>query len=134
MITNFQCARMLARDFNSVPYVAPSTYYVSLSSTPYQLDGTGGTEPVGTNYGRLAISANTIDFTTPINNEVTNKNLLMFPKATSTWGTAIIEVGIYDSLTGGNLLFAVRLPHSHSVPIESVFMIHVGELRIRMVE
>ena len=76
------------------------TYYAGLLTTI--TTGANGkenaTELVSASYARRAIN-----FASTSSNETSNVASVKFPEAREDWGR-IIGIGIYDSLTGGNLI------------------------------
>lgn len=91
---------------------SPSMYLALFSVNPS--DTGGGTETVGTNYARVAIHPAAATWrstqgttglpSTGTNGTTDNANAISFNAAGSSWGT-VSGVGIYDALTGGNLLY-----------------------------
>ena len=83
-------------------FVLP-TAYLGLFTAVGTDAGTGFTEVSGGSYARVATAGtdwNAASGTGPSSNS--NANALTFPTATAPWGT-ILAVGIFDSLSGGNL-------------------------------
>lgn len=56
-------------------------FYLGLSSTAPQADGTGVTEPSGGGYARVRIAT----FTEPANGIVKNAGIILFPQSTNVW-------------------------------------------------
>lgn len=86
-------------------YTSPSNIYVALFTTTPGLNGSGGSEisTAGSGYARVAVPTNT-GWTGPnASLEWSNTNDIVFGVPTSSWGT-IVSCGLYDALTGGNLL------------------------------
>jgi len=91
--------------FNGDPFPAPSPLYVALFTTAPSKAG-GGVEVSGSGYARLAVPA------TGANWSVTgptwfSRNLLKLSFGTATggaWGL-VAAIGIFDAVTGGNLLY-----------------------------
>jgi len=111
--------------------VIPSTYYVGVSTTTPNTDGTGVTEPSGGSYARVAISNDGTSFNVPDSNGlVTNKQDLVFPESTTNWGIVTNYV-IYDSLTNGNLLMYGALTSSRSVEAITTLIIKAGQLQLQ---
>lgn len=73
----------------TVTYV-PATWYLGLSTTQPNDDGTGFTEPVGFNYGRVAAANNGTTFpaATTVGGVTTKRNgaALTFPVPSGLWG------------------------------------------------
>src|SRR6516165_9382947 len=81
---------------------------------PPAQDGTGGVEVAGNAYARQTVSGGTHNtgagagwtsiVTDATSSTITNANDILFPVATpSGWGT-ILGIGIYDLVSGGNLI------------------------------
>lgn len=58
-------------------------FYVGLSSTQPNSDGSGVSEPVGNGYSRVRVAS----FTSPVSGRVSNTNDLEFNRSTDTWFT-----------------------------------------------
>ena len=80
-------------------YASPATVYVGLFTVMPADDGTGGTEVTGGSYARQSVT-----FAAPSAGQVANNALVQFPTATADWGT-VLGMGIFDNLSGGNLLY-----------------------------
>ena len=97
--TNYLEDKVIGHLFGGTAYTAPTTLYVGLqTSTPS--DSTGGTEVSGGAYARQSVSW-TIQ--TGGTAQASNTLALTFPAATTDWGICT-HAGVYDALTGGNLL------------------------------
>lgn len=92
-------------------YTSPTTIYVGLFTAMPADDGTGGTEVSGGSYARQSVT-----FAAPVTGQVANSALVQFPTATGAWGT-ILGMGLFDALTGGNLLYYGTLTASKTVGI-----------------
>lgn len=66
-------------------YAAPYTYFVGLSTTQPNPDGTGFTEPVGNGYARVAYANNVTNFPNMVGREKKNGAAITFPTATGTY-------------------------------------------------
>ena len=116
-------------------YTPPSTVYVGLH-TSANTDAAAGTELSGNGYARQTITF-TVTGTNPT--EADNDDAIEFPVATADWGT-VSHAGVYDALTGGNLLchaqltdpsdFTTALPKN--IENGDVFRISAGNLKIRL--
>lgn len=111
--------------FRGVAFTPPTTYYVAISKTKPNIDGSGVTEPVGGNYARVAVTKNTSSFSAPSNGTVLNANKIMFNESTSDWGV-YKYYAIYDSLSGGNLLWGGLLSRSRTIEAEMQLFIDVN--------
>lgn len=91
--------------FNGGSLGAPATYYVALSSTEPNDDGTNVTEPSGSTavgYARLAVTKNTTNFPTTTGRSITNGVDLTFatPAVGDDWGV-LGWYALYSASTGG---------------------------------
>lgn len=107
---------------------APATWYMGLSTTSPNDDGTGFTEPtIGTfAYARVAITNNATNFppAATVAGVTTKKNgaKFTFPNPTGTWGQ-ILAYGLFTAATGGtaqytNLLDTPITVLSGNTPVE----------------
>lgn len=117
MMTNYLKNKVQDYLFSGITFVTPTTYYIALSKTLPLADGTGVTEPTGGGYSRIAVSKGTTSFTTSVNGIVKNKITLLSTDATTAWGS-IPYYGVYDSATGGNLLYGGTLAIVRNVDVE----------------
>lgn len=111
--------------FRGVAFTPPTTYYVAISKTKPQVDGSGVTEPSGGNYARVPITKATSSFTAPSNGNILNATKIMFNESTSDWGT-YTHYAIYDSANGGNLLWGGLLSRSRTIEAEMQLFIDVN--------
>lgn len=105
---------------------APATWYLGLSITGPNTDGTNFTEPIGSAYARLAVTNNVTNFpaavvTAGITTK-TNGAKFTFVNPTGTWGL-IVYFGWFTALTGGvpeysNALDAPITVKSGNTPVE----------------
>jgi hypothetical protein len=83
---------------------APATWYLGLSTTAPNEDGTGFTEPVGGSYARVAITNNSTNWpaATTSAGVTTKKNgaKFTFPNPTGTWGL-LGWWGLFTASSGG---------------------------------
>lgn len=103
--------------FSGVAFAAPSTYYIALSKTAPNADGTGVTEPSGMGYARVSINKDAASFTTSADGVVKNKIRLNFNESTGDWGN-ITHYAIYDAATGGNMLWFSQLTKARNIQDE----------------
>jgi hypothetical protein len=79
-------------------------FYIALyTSSPG--DTNTGTEATGASYARQAITF------TRTASDLSNSGAVNFPTATESWGN-ITHVGIFDAVTGGNLMWHDQLTSS----------------------
>ncbi len=106
----------------------PSKYYIGLSSTTPNLDGTGVNEPsTDAGYSRKELNS----LTTPTDGTVTNELAINFDESTADWGT-ITHYVIYDSdaIDSGNLLMFGELSTPRRVETATIMTIKEGYLKL----
>jgi hypothetical protein len=100
--TDFLEAAIINHVLRNVEYVRPTTVYVGLFTVAAGETG-GGTEVSGGSYARQAIT-----FAAPSQvgggAKTTNSGDITFPTASGDWG-ACSDMGIFDAVSGGNLLY-----------------------------
>ena len=106
-LTNYLEDKIVNHVFGSTTYTRPTTWYVGLL-TAAPSDSASGTEVSGGSYARQ-VCAFTITGTGVA--EAKNTSAITFPTATADWGVAGY-VGIYDALSGGNLVAYQNLQQS----------------------
>lgn len=100
----------------------PATVYVALfTSNP--TDANTGVEVTGGGYTRKPIPFAKATSTT---GTTSNNADVLFPAATASWGT-ITHIGLYDALTGGNLLWHGPLSASKVISATDEFKIGTGK-------
>lgn len=88
---------LLNHVFRNVSLTAPTTTYLALY-TVSPSDAGGGTEVTGGGYARQAIT-----FGAPTGGAISNTSQVAFTASGGNFGT-VVAVGIFDALSGGNLL------------------------------
>lgn len=132
MITDYQAEKVLRNLFNGNAISNPTKYYVALSTTTPNANGTGFTEPSGMGYIRQGLTRGTTDFNTYTNGKISNKTVVTFPESTGTWGL-ITHFGLYDAEASGNLLYYGRLDRDRLIDSESILIFPSNTLTIDMV-
>lgn len=83
---------------------APATWYLGLSTTTPNDDGTGFTEPVGGAYARVAVTNNATNFPAAVTTSgvttKTNGTAITFTNPTALWGQ-LTHYGWFTGPTGG---------------------------------
>lgn len=97
-MTNYLENKLLEAVVKNTAYTTPATVYLGLYSAGPDDTG-GGTELTGDNYSRVALT-----FGTSVNGTVTTTAVTTFGTASADWAT-IVAIGIFDAVSGGNLLF-----------------------------
>ena len=113
----------------------PAKYYIGISSTMPNKDGTGATEPStsGTGYARVEIS----NLTGPTDGEITNSEQIVFPRSKTDWfppATPAIAYTIWDGNSAdAHLLSAGELQKSRIVESNVDFILDVNHLSIKVI-
>lgn len=109
----------------------PTTYYLGLSTTAPNKEGTGATEPStsGTAYARVQLS----NLSEPADGVITSEETITFPEATADWGT-ISHYVIYDAAASGNLLMYGPLDNSRRVEANTVVSFRPGGLTLTLAD
>ena len=107
-LSNYLETALLNHAFCGTPYTQPSGLYLALYTVDPG-DAAGGTEVSGGSSARQSITGSVASgvFTA-------GSMPLDFPSATGSWGT-VTHVGIFDALTGGNLLASGALTTQRAI-------------------
>lgn len=104
--------RILDRILGLGTAIPVATQYVGLSTTTPNFDGSNFTEPVGGGYARQSVTASS--FWSSISGVVTSLSAVDFLASGASWGT-VTHVGVFDALSGGNLLWFLALEASENI-------------------
>ena len=121
--TNYLETRLLNHVLRATPYTAPATVYVALFTAAPGEAG-GGTEVSGGAYARQSVT-----FTAPAPDTVTNTADINFPIATADWGT-IVAFALMDQAAAGNMLYYSALSASRTVLTNDQFRFPAGQLSV----
>ena len=132
--TNYLEDKLINHIFGGSSYTAPSTIYVGLLvATPS--DSATGTEVSGGAYVRKAVAWTRSGTGTA---QAVNSGTLTFPAATTDWGN-VQWAGIYDALSGGNLMAYETLTKTDfstanpkTVNTGDIFQIDAGNLKLQL--
>jgi hypothetical protein len=126
--------------FRGQSYSLPVLYVGLLTAAPS--DAGGGTEVSGGSYARVKAAAgasqaltdwkstqNDSLASTGTGGNTTNTNAVNFPTPSATWGT-VTHFGIYDALSGGNLLFWGALTIAKTINQSDTVTFPAGSLSI----
>lgn len=120
-------------------FPAISTIYIGLHTADPTEAGTGTeVSTSGTGYARLAVTCNLTNFSgtqgagsvvasSGTSGSTSNNQAFTFASATASWGT-VTHIGIWDALTGGNLLVYGPLTVAKPVTQGDPFIYPVGQL------
>lgn len=123
--TDYLENKIMAYVFSGTAFSSPSaSLYVGLF-TAAPGEGGGGTEISGNGYNRKIVALTTTG------NLSTNGAAVEFDTATGTWGT-VTYAGIFDAVTGGNLLAYGELTSAKTIASGDVFRIPAGDLDITL--
>ena len=104
-------------------YTMPTTVYVGLSTASFN-DDNSGTELTGNNYAREVAT-----FTAAASGTTSNSAAVEFNAATGSWGT-VSHFGIFDALSGGNLLIHGAFTTPKLIANGDILKIPTGDLDI----
>lgn len=106
-------AKLADHILGGTPYTKPSTVYIAVF-TVAPTDADTGTEATGGSYARVGVTNNATNWPNYAADLKSNGTAITFPTATGSWGS-IISWGIYDAITGGNLMFHGALTTARSI-------------------
>lgn len=130
-ITYAQSNRLLDYNFGGTSYTLPAKYWLALSTTAMQQDGTGCTEPTGNGYARVGIDNNKTTFSVAADGLLKNNIQVQFPESTGAWGT-VTHIAIFDSKTAGNLLYYDALAESRIIETQTTLMFMSNTISIQL--
>ena len=125
-ISNYLENALINATLRNTTYTSPSVVYAGLfTSDP--TDAGSGTEVSGGSYARKSIT-----FAAPSNGVTTNSAAACeFDQATGSWGT-ITHFGIFDALSGGNLLYHGALTASKTIASGDVFKFPTSSVTVTL--
>ena len=118
---------LLNATLNGTAFTAVNDPYVSLHTADPTDAGTG-TEVSGGAYARTTASFATASGTSGL---VATDADVTFPTATATWGT-VGWIGLWDSASGGNMLYHTALDASKTIDSGDIFKITTGNLTVEL--
>lgn len=122
---------LLNHIFRNTDFTRPANIYVALF-TVAPSDAGGGTEVSGGSYARQAVATGASSgWDAPSSGALANTAEIAFPTATANWGT-VAAVGLFDAVSGGNLLFHGALAANKTVNSGDVFRFNAGDLDISL--
>ena len=132
--TNYLEDKVIGHLFGATAYTAPTTWYAGLQ-TAAPADDAAGTEVSGGAYARQSVAWTIATSGTA---QASNTAALEWPAATTNWGT-VTHAGIYDAVSGGNLVAFETLPETDFstanpklVNTGDIFKIDAGNLKIQL--
>jgi len=117
--TDYLEEKVLDYVFGQVAYTPPTGVHFALSTTTPDETGGNFTEPTGASYARVSHDNDKTTWTSGLaqvseSGHVENAIAITFPEATESWGT-VTYVGIYDDVSGGNLMAYGALGTSQAI-------------------
>ena len=106
----------------------PATVYIALY-TVAPTDAGAGTEVTGGAYARAAVTNNATNWPAASGGAKSNGTAVTFVQATANWGT-VVAFGIFDAVTGGNLLYWADLTVSKAVNNGDTASFAVGDIDV----
>lgn len=106
-------------------YTMPVAVYIGLYTSAVG-DDNSGTQVSGGSYARQAVT-----FNAAVSGSTSNSGTVNFPTATASWGT-VTHFGIFDAVSGGNLLYWGALTTSKTVDNGDVFTFPAGNLTVTL--
>jgi len=107
--------------FGGMTFTLPATYYLGVSSTPINPNGTGISEPTTSDYGRIVIPNDKESFANAIDRNVTFAKELRSPTSQVAWGR-MTHYFLSDAPTGGNIWFVGELLYPRNVQIATTLV------------
>jgi len=117
--------KLLDHSLGTTSYTMPSTVYIGLSTATFA-DDNSGTELTGNGYARKSIA-----FDAAASGTTDNSASVEFAAATGSWGT-VSHFGLFDALTGGNLLYHGAFTASKAVASGDILKIPAGDLDVSL--
>lgn len=116
--------KLIDQIFRAQAFSFPATLYIGLL-TAAPSDSSAGTEVSGGSYARVAVtcslanwagtqSAGSTIASSGTGGTTSNNGAITFPAPTANW-TVVSHLGIYDALSGGNLLMYAALTVSKTI-------------------
>lgn len=103
MITKYMYKKIQDKFIGNVDY-SVTKFYIGLSTTSPNVDGTNDTPPTTGSYARVLVDNDKVSWNNcDDSGVVSNKIKVYFPEATAPQGT-VTHYTVYDALTGGNML------------------------------
>lgn len=137
-MSNYLENKLIDHIFRAATFAKPSTLYFALF-TAAPSDAGGGTEVSGGAYARQALNPSDTNWTATqggtsgassgTGGHTDNAIAIAFPVATTDWGT-ITHLGIFDAVSGGNLLFHAALASSKSILSGDIFQHSIADVDV----
>jgi hypothetical protein len=129
--TDFLENKLLDHVLGPAAYSAPANVYIGLSTTTPLDDGSNFTEPSGGGYARVAVPNNPANWPAAVAGSKQNANPVTFNEATLPWNV-ITYLGIFDQLTGGNLLMYGALTAPKTIATGDVAQFNANNVTVTL--
>ena len=106
-----------------IPYVSPAASYIALYTTSPTKSG-GGVEVSGGAYSRQICT-----WTAPVNGQSFSVGDVIFPVATTLWGT-VTSFALVDAPLGGNILYFANLNAPQLIQPNDQLKFFSGQLQV----
>tara|TARA_R110000737_G_scaffold321748_3_gene333823 strand:- start:775 stop:1167 length:393 start_codon:yes stop_codon:yes gene_type:complete len=126
-MSDFLEVALLNSTLNGAAFTPVNNPYIALHTADPTDAGTG-TEVTGGSYARVASSFPTASGTS---GAVSSDADATFPTATAGWGV-VGWIGLWDSLTGGNLIYHTALDATKTIDSGDIFKISSGNLTVTL--
>jgi len=126
-MSDFLEVTLLNLSLNGTAWAGMNNPYISLHTADPTDAGTG-TEVTGGSYARVASSFGVASGTS---GALASNADATFPTATASWGT-VGWIGIWDAVSGGNMLYHSALDASKTIDSGDIFKIVTGNLTVTL--
>jgi len=123
-MSNYLEIKLLNLTLNGTSYAGMNSPFVSLHTTDPTDAAIPSTEKSGGSYTRVAAS-----FPTATTGVVSTDADVTFPAATTTLGI-VAYIGLWDAVSGGNMLLYTELDTSKTLDVGDIFKIQSGNLTV----
>ncbi|MCB2309050.1 hypothetical protein LGL08_20310 [Clostridium estertheticum] len=124
MMSDFLENAMINTVLRGQSYAAGSVYVGLFTVNPTDANTEG--EVTGASYVRQVVT-----FEVPLDGETSNTVDVLFPISTEAWGV-VTHIGLFNAVTGGNMLFHAPLEFEKTMNISSQFKIPKNYLVVRL--
>jgi hypothetical protein len=107
-------------------WVATPIYGALFTTNPSADDGTGKVEPSGLGYQRILISPASMTTASTSTGAMENSAEIVWPQATADYLATVKGAGLYNALTGGNLLEWGIISPNETVTSGEAFTFPIG--------
>lgn len=140
-MSNYLENKVIDAIFRGQAFPTIANIYIGLFTvTPS--DAGGGTEVVGNNYGRATVaatlalwagtqSAGSTTASSGTGGTTSNNGVVTFAVPSASWGT-VVAFGLFDAISGGNLLFWGALSANKLIQSGDAVSIQIAQLQVQI--